>query len=806
MYVGPRWLRQQWRPYLAAAVIIALTFGLALFALAGARRTQSSFPRLLRSVNASTVAVSSAGLFDEGTTARIAALPQVASSRTYVGLLISVAVDGRFDPVPLFEAEGTFDGRYFDQDRFTPTTGRMADPGREDEVVVNEFAAEHLGFRVGQSLDIGIFSLDQVQAPAGPPAEPRIRSRVTIVGIGLFPDEIVQDDADRTSVMLVTPALTRLAAGTVNYGLQGLVLRRGDTDLPDFLAALDRIVPLGEVEVIPGSVATTAALRAVEPLSSVIAVFGALAAVAGLLLAGQALARAVRAGRDDRRLLVVLGESDGEAVLSSLLAPTAAVLAGVTGACVVAVLLSPAMPLGPVRRVEAHPGFDADWAVLLLGGAVACALLMAWSVFAIWRDIRRSVPRWRRSALPKAPRVAAFPGIGPEAAVGLGFALSTQRGVPVARSAILSGASAAAAVVAALLFSSSLTQLLDTPETFGWDFDSALVDGNGYDNIDEERAAEILDADAAVAAWSGAYFGMDSSDGRDVPLIGMRPDSDVHPPLLAGRFISGDDEIVLGRSTANLLRVGVGDSVTMEGGPRPRRLRVVGIAVLPSIGKTHAQRTSLGRGGIVVPSAVPGVDLDMLGVHHDEPLGPNAILVRYVPTVDAAGETRRLRTVAASLGGFAGFDVLSTQRPAEIVVAEAVGSAPSYLALGLAAGAAFSLLVALGGSVRRRRAELAILTVLGFSARQRAACVVWQSAAVVVVALSIGVPSGVVLGRQLWSAFAGRLDVAAQSASPWLAGAAVCTVALSLAICVALAPARAARRIDVAGALRSERQ
>ena len=44
-------LRQRWRSYVAITVLIGVVGGIGLFAIAGARRTQSAYPRFLRSVN-----------------------------------------------------------------------------------------------------------------------------------------------------------------------------------------------------------------------------------------------------------------------------------------------------------------------------------------------------------------------------------------------------------------------------------------------------------------------------------------------------------------------------------------------------------------------------------------------------------------------------------------------------------------------------------------------------------------------------------------------------------------------------------
>ena len=188
-YLGRIRLRTRWRSYAGVAVLLGLTAGLSLFAIAGARRTQSSYPRFLRSVNASTMSISSYGSFDPAVDATIAAFPEVEQSRTYVGINVYVLVDGRPDFSRSAEASGTFDGQYFDQDRFTATGGRRPDPTRTDEVAFNEYAAERFGFRVGDQLELGTYTMDEISAPdlLRGPAAPALTTAATVVGIGLSP-------------------------------------------------------------------------------------------------------------------------------------------------------------------------------------------------------------------------------------------------------------------------------------------------------------------------------------------------------------------------------------------------------------------------------------------------------------------------------------------------------------------------------------------------------------------------------------------------------------------------------------------
>ena len=62
------------------------------------------------------------------------------------------------------------------------------------------------------------------------------------------------------------------------------------------------------------------------------------------------------------------------------------------------------------------------------------------------------------------------------------------------------------------------------------------------------------------------------------------------------------------------------------------------------------------------------------------------------------------------------------------------------------------LVVALFGSSRRRRRDLALLSTLGFRRRQVAGTVAWQAVTLVGLALLLGVPLGIAAGRAVWTA------------------------------------------------------
>jgi ABC-type lipoprotein release transport system permease subunit len=801
-HVGVANARARWRTYAAIAVLLGLTAGLALFSVAGARRTQSSYARYLRSVNASTMSIGLAGGYDESLTAAVAAFPEVERSATYVGFNVFVLRDGTPDFSKVFEGSGTFDDRYVAQDRFTPTHGRRFDPTRLDEVVLNERGAEQLGYHVGDHLDLGAYTNDQTADPAflSHPPPPALRTRATVVGIGALPEEVLQDDGDRTPRLFLTRAYTYRAQSTVTYGLQGLVLRHGDPDIAAVRNRVNAANPSGDVEFRVTSVDTFHAKQATRPLAIALGLFGGIAAIAGLVLVAQALARAIRAERAQRATLRALGARPSEIVGASLVAPAIAVLAGVVLAVVLAFAASPLMPIGPVRRVEVARGLDVDVTVLL-GGAVlmALVLLAALAVLA-WREAPHRIEVGHQATRSRTPRVVnavSSAGLAPSVVTGMRFALEPSDPVTAAptRSVIAGAAIAIAALVGALTFGASLNALVDHPHLYGWTWDATVIAGNGYGNLPEAQARSVLAHDEHVAAWSSASFGFDTVNGGEVPLIGMAPGSRVAPTIVSGRFLGAPDEIVLGTATARQLHAGVGDRVTIGRGDERTTARVVGTAILPTIGMLHVAHTSLGVGAVVVPARLPNIGLDIQG-RPATGLGPGAIFVRYRPGTDAGAELARLKRAMTPLADFAGIDVLEVQRPAEIVNSSSIGSAPVLLAAALVLGAMVSLALALAGSVRRRRRDLTVLKALGFTPTQLGATVSWHATITIGLGLVVGVPIGVVLGRVLWDQFAHQLDVLGRPAIPVLAVTAIAVGAIALGNVVAVLPARTARRVD----------
>ena len=133
-----------------------------------------------------------------------------------------------------------------------------------------------------------------------------------------------------------------------------------------------------------------------------------------------------------------------------------------------------------------------------------------------------------------------------------------------------------------------------------------------------------------------------------------------------------------------------------------------------------------------------------------------------------------------------------------------MGVAPLILAGALAAGAVASLWLTLAASVRRRRADLALLKTLGLTGRQLATTVACQSTVTVAAGALIGVPLGIALGRYLWVLFARQISVVPEPSIPVLTVIAVIAGALATANLLAAIPGRTAARTSAAALLRAE--
>ena len=825
---------RRWPGYLALAVLIGMVGGVALGSVTAARRTDASYPKFLARTNPSDLVVEpfTKTNYSPSFLRQLARLPHVKGVAVAVPLTAATLTPGgNLGTVLLAHVQlaGTLagaDGLYSAQDRMTIVAGRRADPARPDEVVATPVAVALLHLHVGSQVRVGLISNSNAGGLYG-------RADLTVVGIGVLNTQVLQDsiDSGRTGFLVGTPALTREFASCCASGMTvGLRLDGGgryDTavgqEYQQLVATSPYISSSGsELYVYVTAAIEAQAQRAIRPEAIALAVFGLIAGLAALIIGTQSMARQLRAGADDAGALRAIGAGPTMIMADGLPGIVAAVAAGALLAVGVAVALSPFSLFGPVRAVEPGRGIYLDWPVLGLGALGLVLLLGGMAAVIAYRQVphrlaarehtgdRRPVAVWRVAA-------ARLPVPAVE---GLRLALAPGRGrtaVPVR--SVLTGAVLAMTVVSATLtFGASLSTLVSHPALYGWNFSYALYAVQGWGSVPVRWAGPLLARDPAVAATTGVDFVTVQIDGQTVPAMVAPTRPAVGPHILSGHGLDGSHELVLGPATLAQLRQRVGGTVTLASGSFHVRLKIAGTATMPAIGSVLTVHTSMSTGALFSTAVLPeGAGSGPFG-----PLlsGPNAILIRLRPGVSQAAGLRSMQAMSRQLTGTLNsprleaasgglsvadtVDLLSAQRPAEIVNYRAMGAMPAVLAGGLAAGAVAALGLTLVASVRRRRRDFALLKTLGFTRGQLAGAVAWQSSAIAVIGLVIGVPAGVAAGRWLWLAFANQLSAVPDPVVPAASIGLAALAALIVANLVAALPGRTAARTRAALLLRAE--
>jgi hypothetical protein len=808
--------------FVSIVLLVGALGGLSMGAVAGARSTESSFSDYVAVSHVPNLFVldgfinPSIGLnsaYNPGLLRKLAELPHVERVASTVELNAGpLTPNGEVLPgTASLPAEASVGGLDVTEDPLAITQGRMADPGRAGEFVVDASTAKALGYHLGEEVPIGW--LTNTQASSGnldpnstiPVSQ---RARVKLVGVAggqattLFRDS---DDANGPAIMLFTPALTnKLLECCSNDMLSALSLRGGDRYLSSTEAAVRQLLPKGLpfVYVQRDDVEATAS-ETLRPEAIALGVFGGIAGVATLLVAGQVVSRRIRLRATDLDIVRALGADRSMILSDGLVGTLVAVLGGCLLAGLVAAALSPLAPLGPVRPFL-KVGVHIDWTVLVLGVAVLLVALATVAVVSAFLSLpTRSRARDARVSPSWAATGAIRAGLPPSAVTGVRFALEPGAGrtaVPV-RSAILGAILAVTVVVATVTFGSSLDTLVSHPALYGWNWTYDMDGGGGLGDVPGQAAAKLLDADPLVSAWTGVSYSTLQLDGVSEPVMGATPGATVAPPVLSGHVLQEQNQVVLGAATLRQLHKQVGDTVVEEAhNERPVKLTIVGTATLPPIGVVGSSHLEMGTGAVLSDQLIPPAARNLFA---GTP-GPNAILVR---TKGGASEKalRSLQVIGKKIGiALNGGSVLEVQRPAEILNYGSLGSTPMLLGAALAVGAAVALGITLVTSVRRRRRDLAILKTLGFTKRQLAVAVAVQAGVAAIIGCAVGVPVGIALGRVLWDLFADEISAVPAPTVPAGSIVTIGLIAVALAVLVATIPGRLAARTSTARLLRVE--
>jgi len=775
-------MRRRLRAWLSLSLLVVLAGGATIALAAGARRTETAYPRFLRSQRAADVQVFLTGDPDPADVAR---LPNVVDSA-----LAIVLPPTDFAPVVLTDARL---GQALN--RFKMLAGRPLRPDRPDEAVVGFLLAQNRHLRVGSPLTI--------EVPPGPGVAAQAVT-VRVVGIEAAPGEFPPVSTNRlvaylSPAFLATPAGAQLAQGDAGVREMTIRLRRGSRDTPAFVSDFRKL--LGGAAGGYGLLADSAAevQRSIHLQAVAIWLLAGAVGLTGALVLFQLLSRHGAENGGDYLALRTLGMTSGQLFASAMVQAAVLATVGALGAIALAGLCSPLLPWGTARIAEPHPGLAFDAVALGLGGVGLVVVVGLVAVMAGARTIvraatttsGRSIHR-RPSSLESLLTSARLPLV---AATGARLALQSGKGrrdVPV-RATVVAAAIGLGSVVAAATFAASLAHLLATPGLYGLTFD-ALLDISA-NNGDIRGVVPALRADPAVAAVAVGLTSVPlQAHGVDFAAQAMaNVEGAIPTTVTAGRLPAGPDEILLGAGTMDRLRTHIGQTlpIALAGFTGPVPMRVVGRGVLPPVGAIE----HLGQGAVITPEALNAYAA--LAPPGSEIPPPGTAFVRFRPGVE---KSRAMAAVGAT------GDVLVSvpTEPTDVANFGQVRRLPAVLAGLLALMAALTIAHLLITSIRRRRRELAVLRALGLVPRQVSWAIAWQATTVVVVAAAIGLPLGLVAGRTAWAIVAGQIGVVVRPTVPVLVVLGLIPSALLVANLVASGPAMAAGRIRPAPALRSE--
>jgi hypothetical protein len=792
-------LRLRARAWLTLAVVLGVAAGAVVALAAASQRTRTAYGRYQRAVDAADAYANTGYAYtgDAGGEAafgvdRFAGLPQIArSERTLILALIARTRSG--DPV--FPAPPThIEFQVTADDRIANTIdtpllldGRLPDPRRVDEALGDRKALQILGIRLGDTLVLRTVrqsALDQVDLAIDPRSARAAGwgdlARVRVVGV-----QAHAKLADDGGFVELTPAFRRAHGGAAALGHWAtelaVRLRHRAADVGPFHRAVDAAAGSRPHGFYDPATTRPVVQRSIDLVARALQLLTIAAAIAALVLGGQAVLRSASYDARTTPTLQALGMSTGQ--LTALGAARGLLLGGpaVVLTVATALLLSPLAPVGWARELDPDRGMQLDATAVVIGGAAVLAALVAIEAFAARRAARAGPARIDRVAAGhgRLAAVLARSSMPTPAATGVRMALGRRTPTtPVpARATLASAVAAVVIAVLALTFAQSAAHLLHTPRLYGQTWDYETYDGEPTPKLDRAARRDPAVEDLARGATSPLHIGALAVGARATRDVKGRLD----PTVLEGRAPRTAGETLVGTKTLHTLHRDIGDRVAVQAGGPAVPLTIVGRGVLSA-----DKWTAVGQGLWMTLGAFRRI----------QPHWPaGAVLIRLRPRADRAAALRRLDRI---YGGSVAI------RPQEISDLARVHGAPALIGLAFAIAAAAALAHLLVTSVRRRRRDLAILKTLGFTRGQVHAAVAWQATTVAAVGALVGVPLGVALGRFGWNLYADDLGVASEPVTPVGIAILVVPAAILLANLVAILPARRAAVTRPAIVLRAE--
>jgi hypothetical protein len=799
-------LSTRWRSWAGLALLVGLAGGVVLAVAAGARRTDTAYPRFLQASKAADVLVSPQGTGFGGYYDALGRLPDVRVVAPLAGpQVVPLGQGGTADLSSTVAAPA--DSRFGHLTEIPKLlAGRLPRPDRPAEIAVDQIGAQELHLHVGSTLAMGAATSQTLPRPA---RWRHLSERV--VGIFVSRGSVVPvTEVDKGPAFDASTALSRLL-GPRYAAFDGAYVRlRPGTTVATFgrqAQALARQFPgtAGQVFVADESTQAAAIERSIRPQAVALALFALVLAVTAVLVVG------LLAASSDNATLAALGMTRAQLTAAGLAEVGAAAAAAAVIAVATAVAASPLMPIGPARLAEPDPGVSVDVTVLGLGAAGMVALLVARSAWAAWRvgSAGSAAAAARAKTAGRPSGVVAWltgAGVPVTAATGARFALEPGRGrtaVPV-RSALAGTALSVLTVVAAFTFGANLLHLVGTPRLYGQTWDVSVEFQFG--SVTPQVAERVLRATPGVSGWSFGSHAIIGIDRSVVPGIGVAAGRGplLAPVLLDGHPPRSSHEIVLGTSVLQRIGRRVGQSVTVTINSRHESVRIVGRAVFPDFGQGGFTPTDLGNGAETAASLLApqraGRPVPPSGVPY------NFVLIRFTPGPRQAARIAAFRRSMATTCARAGLTtcVRTDQRPNGVTGYARIDGTPEVLAAVLAVLGLAVLGQLMVASGRRHRRDFAILKTLGLVRRQVSSITAWQASTLAGLALLAGLPLGVAAGHWAWARFAGGLGISTIAITPVPLVLVTVPALLVAANAVAFWPGRTTARLKPAEVLRAE--
>jgi hypothetical protein len=806
MSMALSWLRldgrRRWRSLLVLMLLVALTTGTVLAAVAGARRGASAYDRLAaRTLPATVTVLANQPGFDWS---KVEALPEVAGTGLFVVYDgASAGFPGTELGYPPANAEN-----FQAVERPVVTAGRMYDPRRADEVMASSnFMADH-HLRVGDPLTIHLSSPQQggtgFEADAGQPKGPL----VTVHVVGAVRSPFWMDFPGDPGGVMPTYAFYQKyrldivgpdPLHTSSYTNAYIRLKGGEAQIPRFRADFARVTGRPDIDIWDNADVNGGPVhRATGYEAACLLAFGIAALLAALFLVGQAVARYASGTAGDLRVLQAVGLTRAQAAASAAVAPGLAALLGGGLGVAAAFVASRWMPLGVAAHAEPDPGFDADWLVLGTGWAIA-VLAVAGGTALLTRSALTARKLWaapRRSVVAAAAAAAALPV---PAVIGARFAFEPGRGrsaVPVLP-AIAGAVAGVLGLLAAFTFSAGISDASTHPERFGatWQL-SAFYGLNGRDFGPAAQVSRAVAAQPEVTGFLDVRIGGGKANGLTVESYDYDPvDGKTMPVVLtSGAMPASPSQVVLAPTTAASLHARLGSVFTFTGGPAPRAMTVTGIGFVP-----NGPHNGDDEGAWMTPA---GWDRVFSGAHYGFKF--HTALVALRPGVDPETAAQALSATAGSVPGGKAFPFGPAQPPDTQQGLTDLQELPNSLGWFLALLAVVAVGYALVTAVRRRSHELAVLRALGLTSGQTGLVIVTQASLLALAGLAAGIPLGLLAGQAVWRIAADWIPLDYRPPfAPWPFILAV-PAALVTANLLALWPGWRAARLRPAQVLRSE--